>query len=135
MWAAAAHIDQCTLRRRLEHGMRCKDKMIRCNIRLVVSIAKNYVGSGLTFEDLVQVCVIQFLYTSFSFMALPVYNHCFTNWCVCTWWVLNRIILMFFFSVLCFLVAFFILSFGLWRVESDIFMFNQRYQVYILKMF
>jgi DNA-directed RNA polymerase sigma subunit (sigma70/sigma32) len=64
MWAAAADIDQRTLKRRLEHGIRCKDKMIRCNIRLVVSIAKNYVGSGLAFEDLILVCVIQ---TSFFF--------------------------------------------------------------------
>ncbi|XP_078149372.1 RNApolymerase sigma subunit 2 [Carex rostrata] len=54
MWAEAAHIDQRTLQRRLEYGTRCKEKMIRCNTRLVVSIAKNYMGAGLAFEDLVQ---------------------------------------------------------------------------------
>ena len=28
--------------------------MIRCNLRLVISVAKRYVGLGLSFEDLVQ---------------------------------------------------------------------------------
>ncbi|KAJ1686063.1 hypothetical protein LUZ63_017453 [Rhynchospora breviuscula] len=54
MWAAAAEIDQRTLRRRLEHSMHCKEKMIKCNIRLVVSIARNFTGAGYALEDLVQ---------------------------------------------------------------------------------
>ncbi|KAK7351949.1 hypothetical protein VNO77_11740 [Canavalia gladiata] len=53
-WAAVAEVDQKTLRRRLNYGMFCKDKMIKSNIRLVISIAKNYQGSGMNLQDLVQ---------------------------------------------------------------------------------
>ncbi|XVF30645.1 hypothetical protein REPUB_Repub16aG0076100 [Reevesia pubescens] len=53
-WAAAAGVDQKTLRRRLNYGVRCKDKMIKSNIRLVISIAKNYQGAGMNLQDLVQ---------------------------------------------------------------------------------
>lgn len=59
-WAAAAGLDRKTLRKRLNHGIRCKDKMIKSNIRLVISIAKNYQGAGMNLQDLVQVvsCVL-----------------------------------------------------------------------------
>ncbi|XP_021759955.1 RNA polymerase sigma factor sigB-like [Chenopodium quinoa] len=53
-WAAAAGVDQRTLRKRLNHGRFCKDKMIKSNVRLVISIAKNYQGSGMNLQDLVQ---------------------------------------------------------------------------------
>lgn len=53
-WAAAAGVDQKTLRRRTNYGIRCKDKMIKSNIRLVISIAKNYQGAGMNIQDLVQ---------------------------------------------------------------------------------
>ncbi|KAF8412581.1 hypothetical protein HHK36_000550 [Tetracentron sinense] len=53
-WAAAAGVDQKTLRKRLNYGILCKDKMIKSNIRLVISIAKNYQGSGMNLQDLVQ---------------------------------------------------------------------------------
>ncbi|CAD5175385.1 unnamed protein product [Musa acuminata subsp. malaccensis] len=53
-WAAAAGIDQKTLRKRINHGTYCKDKMIKSNIRLVISIAKNYQGAGINLQDLVQ---------------------------------------------------------------------------------
>ncbi|MED6211931.1 hypothetical protein PIB30_065455 [Stylosanthes scabra] len=53
-WAAVAGVDQKTLRKRLNHGKFCKDKMIKSNIRLVISIAKNYQGAGMNLEDLVQ---------------------------------------------------------------------------------
>lgn len=53
-WATAAGTDQKTLRKRLNHGIRCKDKMIKSNIRLVISIAKNYQGAGMNLQDLVQ---------------------------------------------------------------------------------
>ncbi|KAF5735211.1 RNA polymerase sigma factor sigB-like isoform X1 [Tripterygium wilfordii] len=52
-WAAAAGVDQRTLRKRLNNGTLCKDKMIKSNIRLVISIAKNYQGAGMTLQDLV----------------------------------------------------------------------------------
>lgn len=53
-WAAAARVDQKTLRQRLNHGIQCKDKMIKSNVRLVISIAKKYQGSGMNLQDLVQ---------------------------------------------------------------------------------
>ncbi|XP_077234760.1 RNApolymerase sigma subunit 2 [Tasmannia lanceolata] len=53
-WAAAAGLDQKTLRKRLNYGIHCKDKMIKSNIRLVISIAKNYQGAGMNLQDLVQ---------------------------------------------------------------------------------
>ncbi|XVF18561.1 hypothetical protein REPUB_Repub11eG0033300 [Reevesia pubescens] len=53
-WAAAAGVDQKTLRRRLNYGVLCKDKMIKSNIRLVTSIVKHYQGAGMNFQDLVQ---------------------------------------------------------------------------------
>lgn len=53
-WADAAGVDQMTLRKRINHGTLCKDKMIKSNLRLVISIAKNYQGSGLNLQDLVQ---------------------------------------------------------------------------------
>lgn len=53
-WAAAAGVDQITLRKRLTHGTVCKDKMIRSNMRLVISIAKKYQGNGMNLLDLVQ---------------------------------------------------------------------------------
>lgn len=53
-WAAAAGVDQKTLRKRLNHGIHCKDRMIKSNIRLVISIAKNYQGVGMNLPDLIQ---------------------------------------------------------------------------------
>ncbi|CAB4316516.1 unnamed protein product [Prunus armeniaca] len=53
-WAAAAGVDQKTLRKRINYGILCKDKMIKSNIRLVISIAKKLSGSGMNLQDLVQ---------------------------------------------------------------------------------
>ncbi|KAK4593720.1 hypothetical protein RGQ29_017717 [Quercus rubra] len=53
-WAAAAGVDSKTLRKRLNYGIQCKDRMIKSNIRLVISIAKNYQGVGMNLQDLVQ---------------------------------------------------------------------------------
>ncbi|KAJ0235976.1 RNA polymerase sigma factor sigB [Hirschfeldia incana] len=53
-WASAAGVDQKTLRKRINHGTQCKDRMIKSNIRLVISIAKNYQGAGMNLQDLVQ---------------------------------------------------------------------------------
>ncbi|KAL9682092.1 hypothetical protein QQ045_013885 [Rhodiola kirilowii] len=53
-WAAAAGVDQRTMRSRVNYGILCKDKMVKSNIRLVISIAKNYQGAGVNLQDLVQ---------------------------------------------------------------------------------
>lgn len=53
-WAAAAGFDQKTMRSRVNYGIMCKDKMIKSNIRLVISIARNYQGAGMNLQDLVQ---------------------------------------------------------------------------------
>ncbi|XP_020597321.1 RNA polymerase sigma factor sigB [Phalaenopsis equestris] len=53
-WAAAAGLDTKTLRQRLNYGTHCKDRMIKSNIRLVISIAKNFQGAGMSIQDLVQ---------------------------------------------------------------------------------
>jgi len=47
--------EELTLARRLRKGdMRARDEMIRSNLRLVVSIAKNYCNRGLLFLDLIE---------------------------------------------------------------------------------
>ncbi|KAL4563639.1 hypothetical protein LXL04_027684 [Taraxacum kok-saghyz] len=53
-WAAAAGIDQIALGRRLHHGEECRDKMIRSNIRLVISVARSYYGTKVHLQDIVQ---------------------------------------------------------------------------------
>lgn len=53
-WAAAAELDTRTLRQHLHYGIQCKDRMIKSNIRLVISIAKNFQGAGMSIQDLVQ---------------------------------------------------------------------------------
>jgi RNA polymerase primary sigma factor len=47
--------DEVELSKRIERGdMHAKKRMIECNLRLVVSIAKNYRNQGLPFLDLIQ---------------------------------------------------------------------------------
>lgn len=54
-WACAAGMEQNPFETRIRNGRFCKDKMVNSNLRLVVSIAKNYQGRGMTLQDLIQV--------------------------------------------------------------------------------
>lgn len=54
-WSRAIGMEQNAFESRLEDGRFAKDKMVNSNLRLVVSIAKNYQNRGMTFQDLIQV--------------------------------------------------------------------------------
>ncbi len=53
-WAQAADFSPEDLEKTVAIGQRAKDKMMRSNLRLVVSIAKKYRGSKLDMMDLIQ---------------------------------------------------------------------------------
>ncbi|PAN50844.2 hypothetical protein PAHAL_9G516600 [Panicum hallii] len=53
-WAAAAGTDENTLRKRLNYGVYCKNRMVKSNVRLVISIAREHEGPGTEFSDLIQ---------------------------------------------------------------------------------
>ncbi|RCV38075.1 hypothetical protein SEVIR_8G118200v4 [Setaria viridis] len=53
-WATAARTDEKTLRKRLDHGIYCKNRMVTSNVRLVISIAREFEGPGMDLYDLIQ---------------------------------------------------------------------------------
>ena len=57
-WAKALDMDVGAFSIRLNEGRQAKDRMIQCNLRLVVSVAKKYQGKGMTVQDLIQVSTI-----------------------------------------------------------------------------
>lgn len=54
-WAEAVGTSCHVLQSRLHLGMKSREKMIYANLRLVVYIAKNYQGMGISLQDLLQV--------------------------------------------------------------------------------
>ena len=50
----ALHLTETEFRQKLHHGRSAKRRMIRSNLRLVVSIAKRYLNRGVPFLDLIQ---------------------------------------------------------------------------------
>ncbi|MEL6468172.1 MAG: RNA polymerase sigma factor, RpoD/SigA family [Cyanobacteria bacterium J06623_4] len=53
-WAEQANLSVPSLNQAIEAGQRAKSKMVRSNLRLVVSIAKKYRGNKLEMMDLIQ---------------------------------------------------------------------------------
>lgn len=54
VWAESADLSKEELQRAVEVGQRARAKMVRSNLRLVVSVAKKYAGHSLEMMDLIQ---------------------------------------------------------------------------------
>lgn len=54
-WAKAADMEVGAFSTRVTESRQAKDRMIQCNLRLVVSVAKKYQNRGMSLQDLIQV--------------------------------------------------------------------------------
>ncbi|KAI4318871.1 hypothetical protein MLD38_032529 [Melastoma candidum] len=53
-WAGAVGIPCTNLQSQLNHGHRCREKLVLANLRMVVHVAKLYQGRGMGLQDLLQ---------------------------------------------------------------------------------
>src|SRR5918998_2647605 len=78
------HQEEISLARRARAGdQSARKKLIECNLRLVVSVAKRYRGMGLPFEDLIQEGNIGLLKAVEKFD--PELGHRFSTYVI--WWI------------------------------------------------
>nr|AKC88672.1 sigma factor [Pelargonium myrrhifolium] len=85
--AKAAGVDQRTLNQMLNYGAECKEKMVKSNIGLVMSVAKKYNGTGMAFEDLVSEGCLGLIRASEKFDATKGYK--FSTYA--HWWIRQNI--------------------------------------------
>ncbi len=74
---------QLELERQLEDGIRAREHLIRANSRLVISVAKKYIGRGVPFLDLIQEGNIGLIRASNKFDYKR--GHKFSTYA--TWWI------------------------------------------------